>query len=171
MGNKEKLREWERQREVEHRRQVIATPRHYNEGLQFPGVGRLCMRVLLMPPWEPLCCWEIRQTDRLVAYRSDAVEGSPGLVVGFTPLAIPLDELAARLRDIMDLQLPPMVENIPYAVLDGTSLAVRFEGDMGWSSQFRWIQGEAPSGWALLETHTLSLISRFRSAGSCDDAD
>jgi len=167
--NKEKIREWKREREMEDCREAIATPRRYDEEMHFPGVGLLRARIVVKPSWEPLCCWEVSETDRLVVYGSQAVEGCPDLVVGFTPLAIASDDLASHLRDIASLQLPLMDEHWRAAVLDGTRLLIRLAGGIDSSSQFQWVQGHPPRGWTLLENHTLSLVSRLRSATVHED--
>jgi hypothetical protein len=163
-SNKEKLREWKQQQEEERDRLAIITPRPYAQDLHIRGIGLLQIRIVMKPSWETPQCWEIRGTEKFSLYLSQGISAYSDLVVDFIPLAVVHDELAAIIKEFRSLSFQPIVEPSPFAVLDGTTLEVRFEGGMRCFSAFQWVEGAPPQSWIPLEKLTLSSISRFSSA-------
>jgi hypothetical protein len=160
--NKERLREFRHQQELQQVYEVIATPRPYWQDLHCAGVGSLCIRIVSIDSGGITECWEIRQQEKLEIFRSQGVPENESLVVGMTPLTITHEELDTIIERFEKLRLAPKIKTNPIGVLDGIRIMVRFEGGIQCSSQFQWVQGCCPESWMSLESLTLSLIDRFR---------
>ncbi|PSB56564.1 hypothetical protein [Chamaesiphon polymorphus] len=160
--NKERLREFRRQQELQKGYEAIATPRPYWQDVDCTGIGALCIRIVSIDSGGITECWEIRQQEELKIFHSQGVPDNEILVVGMTPLAITHQELDTIIERFESLQLAPKIKTDPTGVLDGIWIVVRLEGGIQCSSQFKWVRGRCPESWLSLESIVLSLIDRFR---------
>jgi hypothetical protein len=151
-------------RDADARARALATPRHFDTPIAYPGVGLILFQLAFVPSFGAPILWEIRERGgSLAAFRSIGVApGSPN-VIGHDVLAVPEDRLrtaVARLNGL-SFSVSPSTPTVGIADADVYIATIH----CGFETYFRlsWCADHAPAAWSPAVEALLLLRTEFES--------
>lgn len=163
MGNRNRSRELRRQWEWEEAwRQARTEPRPLTDDVRIPGIGSRRLQLVYLPPFSPGRSWDVRQPHGTWTLYASTVQtrGRDWNLVGYTPLEMGPERLAAFVRRAMALSMPvaPLLNGM--AGLDGEIFQLALFGDLHSEVRFQW-WSDPPPQWAPMVSLAAEMIEAF----------